>query len=330
MSAGLPGSAAEPCGRVVCLGVHIIDVLGLPVPPAPGSRKLYQIRATAAGTAAGPAVDLAKLGAQVTNLGAIGDDELGDLLVSLLTRYGVDASHLTRKAGRATSATMLAIRPDGERTTMHMPGATPLLELADVDLDVIGAADVLHVGGPDVLGPFAGEPLRKVLEFARSREVIVTMDLLAPADTATWERITSLLPYVTYFMPNEGQLAGLTGTADHTAGSRIVLDRGAEAVLVSRAADGAALITADGRTDLPAFPVSVVDATGCGDAICAGFIIGLLHGWPIEDASWLALAAASLVASGVGSDAGITDLTSTLEVLRQGAPAAVLARIPSA
>jgi sugar/nucleoside kinase (ribokinase family) len=315
---------------VVCLGVHIIDVLGLPVAPVQGSRKLYNIRATAAGTAAGPSVDLAKLGAQVTNLGAIGDDELADLLVSLLSGHGVDTSRLTRKAGQATSATMLAIRPDGERTTMHMPGATPLLELADVDLDVIAAADVLHVGGPDVLGSFAGEPLRKVLEFARSHEVIVTMDLLAPADAATWERLAPLLPYVTYFMPNEGQLAGLTGIADHAAGSRMMLAHGAEAVLVSRAADGAALITADRRIDLPAFPVNVVDATGCGDAICAGFIIGLLHGWPIEDASWLALAAASLVASGVGSDAGIVDLKSTLEVLRQGAPAAVLARIPSA
>jgi sugar/nucleoside kinase (ribokinase family) len=320
------------CGRVVTLGVHIVDVLGRPVthiPPGQGRLLLDEIRVTAAGTAAGTSVDLVKLGARVTNLGAVGDDLLADLLISLLSRYGVDTSRLVRKPGQRTSATILPIRPNGERPALHMPGATSLLEFADIDLDVIAAADVLHVGGPDVLGRFGGQPLRQVLEFAREHDVTVTMDLLAPGDEATWERLGLLLPYVHYFMPNEDQLANLTGTTDHAEGSRRVLARGAEAVLVSRAADGASLVTADRRVDVPAFPVDLVDTTGCGDAVCAGFIIGLLHGWPIEDASWLAMAAASLVASGLGSDAGIVDLPGTLEVLRQGAPEPVLARIPA-
>jgi sugar/nucleoside kinase (ribokinase family) len=319
-------------GRVVCLGVHIVDVLGRPVthiPPGQGRLLLDEIRVTAAGTAAGTSVDLVKLGARVTNLGAVGDDLLADLLISILSRYGVDTSRLVRKPGQRTSATILPIRPNGERPALHMPGATSLLEFADIDLDVIAAADVLHVGGPDVLGRFGGQPLRQVLEFAREHDVTVTMDLLAPGDEVTWERLGLLLPYVHYFMPNEDQLANLTGTADHTEGSRLVLARGAEAVLVSRAADGAALVTAGRRVDVPAFPVDLVDTTGCGDAVCAGFITGLLHGWPIEDASWLAMAAASLVASGLGSDAGIVDLPGTLEVLRQGAPESVLARIPA-
>jgi sugar/nucleoside kinase (ribokinase family) len=319
-------------GRVVCLGVHILDVLGRPVthiPPGQGRLLLDEIRVTAAGTAAGTSVDLAKLGAQVTNLGAVGDDVMGRLLISLLDGYGVDTSLIVRKPGQRTSATILPIRPNGERPALHMPGATSSLEPADIDLDVIAAADVLHVGGPDVLGPFGGEPLRQVLEFARAHGVVVTMDLLAPGDAVTWERLGLLLPYVSYFMPNEDQLANLTGTADHTEGSRLVLARGPEAVLVSRAADGAALVTADRRVDVPALPVDLVDTTGCGDAVCAGFITGLLLGWPVPDASWLAMAAACLVAGGLGSDAGIVDLAGTFEVLRGHAPETVLARIGS-
>ena len=157
-------------GRVVCLGVHILDVLGRPVthiPPGQGRLLLDEIRVTAAGTAAGTSVDLAKLGAQVSTLGAIGDDVMGDLVISLLTRYGVDASRVVRKPGQRTSSTILPIRPNGERPALHMPGATSLLELADIDFDVIAQADVMHVGGPDVLGPFGGEPLRQVMEFAR-------------------------------------------------------------------------------------------------------------------------------------------------------------------
>jgi sugar/nucleoside kinase (ribokinase family) len=324
------GPATGHCGRVVTLGVHIVDVLGRPVthiPPGQGRLLLDEIRVTAAGTAAGTSVDLAKLGAQVTGMGAIGDDVLADLLTSLLAGYGVDARLLARKPGLRTSATILPIRPNGERPALHMPGATASLELKDIDLDTVAAADVLHVGGPDVLGPFGGEPLRSVLQFAREHGVVTTMDLLAPGDAQTWDRLRPALPYVQYFLPNEDQLTNLTGTAEHTEAARRVLALGTEAVLVSRGADGAALVTAERRVDLPAFPVEVVDTTGCGDGCSAGFIIGLLHGWPIEEASWLAMAAASQVATGLGSDAGIVDYASTIEVLRQHAPSSVLARI---
>jgi sugar/nucleoside kinase (ribokinase family) len=135
---------------------------------------------------------------------------------------------------------------------------------------------------------------------------------------------------VQYFMPNEDQLARLTGTEDLTKAARMVLALGPEAVLVSRAADGAALITAGQRVDVPAFPVQVVDTTGCGDAVSAGFIIGLLHGWTTEEAAWLAMAAAALVAGGLGSDAGIVDYGSTIDVLRRHAPGQVLSRIGQA
>jgi sugar/nucleoside kinase (ribokinase family) len=73
--------------------------------------------------------------------------------------------------------------------------------------------------------------------------------------------------------------------------------------------------------------VRVVDTTGCGDAVTAGFITGLLRGWPVEEASWLGMAAASLVAGGLGSDAGIVDYAGTVDVLRSHAPGRVRRRI---
>jgi sugar/nucleoside kinase (ribokinase family) len=325
----MPSARRGRTGRVVSLGVHIVDILGRPVshiPAGQGRQLLDEIRITAAGTAAGTSVDLAKLGADVTAMGAIGDDLLADFLTSVLDRHGIETRLLARKRGVQTSATILPIRANGERPALHTPGATPTLTEADIDLPAIAAADVLHVGGPDVLGPFGGEPLRRVLEFARHAGVTTTMDVLSPCDAKAWARLQPLLPFVQYFLPNEDQLAALTGTADLAAAAREVLARGPEAVLVSRGAHGSALVTADQRTDLPAFPAQVVDTTGCGDACSAGFIAGLLRGWPIEDAAWLAMAAASLVVTGLGSDAGIVDFPGTLDVLRQHAPAAVLRR----
>ena len=179
---------------VVCLGAHILDILGRPVtaiPPGQGSVLLEEIRLTAAGTAAGTAVDLAKLGARVVSMGAIGDDNIGGMLVSLLDARGVDTSRLARIPGSQTSATMLPIRPNGERPALHVPGATPHLRPGDVDLGVIATADVLHVGGPDVLGRFAGEPLAAVLAAARAGGTLVTMDLLRPVprrSSTGWRR----------------------------------------------------------------------------------------------------------------------------------------------
>ena len=320
-------------GRVVSLGVHIVDVLGRPVshiPPGQGRLLLDEIRITAAGTAAGTGVDLAKLGAGVVAMGAIGDDLLADFLTSVLDRHGIDTHLLARKRGVQTSATILPIRPNGERPALHMPGATASLELADIDLDTIAAADVLHVGGPDVLGRFGGEPLERVLEFARSKGVTTTMDVLSGRDASAWDRLRPALRHVQYFMPNDEQLATLTGVADIGGAAAVVLGLGTEAVLVSRGAEGCALITPGTRVDLPAFPAQVVDTTGCGDACSAGFITGLLRGWSAEDAAWLAMAAASLVVTGLGSDAGIVDFDGTMDVLRKHAPPEVLRRVGAA
>jgi sugar/nucleoside kinase (ribokinase family) len=81
--------------KVVTLGVHVVDVLVRPVeqiPEGQGGTLVEQIRVTPAGPAGGTAVTLAKLGAEVRSAGAIGTDALGDVMVELLGRFGVDAS----------------------------------------------------------------------------------------------------------------------------------------------------------------------------------------------------------------------------------------------
>jgi sugar/nucleoside kinase (ribokinase family) len=318
--------------RVACLGAHIVDVLGRPVthiPEGQGRQLLDQIRITAAGTAAGTAVDLAKLGADVVSLGAIGRDRLGEFLLAVLEDHGIDTRHLTRKEGAQTSATMLPIRPNGERPALHVPGATPQLERGDVDLGAIGPIGLLHVGGADVLGDFAGHPLRDILIEARAAGAITTLDVLAPGDPDSWTRLGPILEHVTYFLPNEDQLRRLVGTDDLIDAAHRAMDAGVEAVLVSCGAAGCLLVTGGEHWSIPAFDVEVVDTTGCGDAASAGFITGIRAGWSLEDSAWLAMAAAALVVGGLGSDAGLVDLAGTIDLLAHHAPAAVMERVRS-
>ena len=79
-------------------------------------------------------------------------------------------------------------------------------------------------------------------------------------------------------------------------------------VVATRGADGAVIVDADGEEPVPAFPIDVVDTTGCGDAFSAGFLRGLSLKRSRQDAAVLGCAAAALVAQGLGSDHGDFDL----------------------
>lgn len=301
--------------HVVCLGAHIVDVLGRPVtdiPPGQGRRVLDEIRMTAAGTAGGTAVDLAKLGATVTSIGAIGDDTPGRLLLDLLADHGIDTTHMARKPGLATPCTILPIRPNGERPALHAPGAMAALATADVDRRLIADADVLHVGGPDVLGEFTADVLPELLRFARENDTITTMDLLSVGRPELVELLAPAWEHTQYLLPNDDQIRAATGIEDLREAAESVRARGVGTVVVTMGGAGSLLVDDDGARRIPAFDVQVVDTTGCGDGFTAGFTTGLWHGWSPADAARLGTAAAALVAQGLGSDAGIVDLAETV------------------
>jgi sugar/nucleoside kinase (ribokinase family) len=308
--------------NVAAVGVHILDVLGRPVeeiPPGQGSARLTEIRATAAGTAAGTAVDLAKLGARVRTFGALGADLLADLLV--LAMADCDTSGLVRKQDAQTSATMLPIRGNGERPALHVPGASRLLELSDIDLGTLGDCDALLLGGPDALTGLGAEDLVAIVGAAKSGGALVVVDVLHPGSPRAFERLRPALALADWFCPNSDQLVALTGRPDVDDAIADVLALGTGGVAVTLGPDGCVLADqGGGRADVPGMKVDVVDTTGCGDAFDAGFLVGLLLGCEPEDAAWLGVACGSLVATGLGSDAGIESLTQVLAFLRSREP----------
>jgi len=336
---------AWPLGPVTVVGACILDVLGRPVetiPPGQGSVRLTEIRATAAGTAAGPAVDLAKLGASVRVLGALGDDLLGDIVAAALARHGVDTTGLVRKKEAQTSATILPIRPNGERPALHVPGASRLFTHADIDQEHVKGSRALLIGAPDALAGMTGEELADVAKAAKGHGALVAVDVLHPGRPQDLERLAPLLAQADWFLPNADQLLALTGRGDRasrsdhasrssdltshealTGAMNDVLALGTQGVAVTQGADGCLVATRQDRTPeaLPALAVDVVDTTGCGDGFTAGMLAGLLLGAALADAAWLGIACGSLVATGLGSDAGIESLDQVLDFLSQTQPA---------
>ncbi len=303
--------------RVALVGVHILDVLGRPVeaiPAGQGSARLAEIRATAAGTAAGTAVDLAKLGAEVSVFGAVGADLLGDILIAAMSAHGIDTSGLVRKSEAQTSATILPIRPDGSRPALHVPGASRLFQLADIDLTALQGFDALLLGGPDALRGLSADDLATITATAKRDAALVVVDVLHPGDPRDFGRIAGALALADWFCPNLDQLLALTGRESADEAIADVLALGCGGVAVTLGADGCVVTDKAGRAEpVPGMEVDVIDTTGCGDGFNAGFVIGLLRGGDAADAARLGVACGSLVATGLGSDAGIQSLAQVLE-----------------
>jgi sugar/nucleoside kinase (ribokinase family) len=294
--------------KVLTMGMHVLDVLVRPVeeiPAGQGTALVEDIRMTAAGTAGGTALTLAKLGADVRSAGAIGADAAGDLLVQLLTKAGVDPGGLVRRTDVGTSTSVLPIRPNGDRPSLHLLGANTTYAVADLRPDDLVWADHLHLGAPELIG---ADVAASILRAAKDQGCTTSVDLVAPGELGSLDAIGAALPYVDLLLPNDDQVLGFSGEPDLEKGSRALLDAGAGVVAATCGADGALVVTADAATRVPAFAVDVVDTTGCGDAFSAGFVVATALGRSPADAAVLGSACAALVAQGLGSDHGAFDL----------------------
>ncbi len=306
--------------RAICLGVHVTDVLARPVegiPAGQGGALVEEIRITAAGSAGGTALTLAKLGAEVRSAGAIGTDALGDVLVTLLSDAGVDPSLLVRRDGVQTSASVLPIRPNGDRPALHVVGANATYGAADAPWDAIAACTHLHLGAPEFMG---GEAAAEILSFARSHGVVTSADILAPGEQAAQivDWIGPAFEHLDYLLPNEEQVLALSGEDEIEAGARALLGRGVGCVAATAGPDGAVVVSAEGVERVPAFDVEVVDTTGCGDAFSAGFLRGRSLERSLRESALLGCAAAARVAGGLGSDFGDFDLAASEQLAASG------------
>jgi sugar/nucleoside kinase (ribokinase family) len=298
--------------RAITAGVHVLDVLVRPVesiPEGQGAALVEEIKITAAGSAGGTALTLAKLGAEVRSAGAIGTDSAGDMLLALLGDANIDTELLARRDDAQTSSSVLPIRPNGDRPAFHVVGANATFGPADVPFAALEWATHLHLGGPEFMG---GEAAAELLSAAREQGVVTSADLLAPGDMGVLEWVGAALPHLDYFFPNDEQVLGFTGAGDLETGCRALVERGVGCVAATRGADGALVVTAESADRVPALDVEVVDTTGCGDAFAAGFLRGVSLGRSNGDAAELGCAAAAQVAGGLGSDYGEFDLK-TLE-----------------
>lgn len=236
------------------------------------------------GKGANTAVAAARLGADVALLGAVGDDPYGELLKRSLGESGVNTTPL-RTSERPTGIAYITVTPDGENSILVSPGANSGLRPEDIDLD-----------GAEIVVLSLEIPLDTVEHaVAKAAEAGVrTLLNLSPAVELSAKTLENL----DVLLVNEHEAAFLLGgEADFPK----LLDLGPKAAVVTLGAKGAAVVTADGVTEVPSPKVEAVDTTGAGDAFAGALATSLAKGDELADAARKAVKVAAITVTRQGA-----------------------------
>jgi sulfofructose kinase len=294
---------------VVGIGANSIDfVTVVPAFPRPeGWHSKMRIRrhlVSPGGQAATTTAACAKFGLRAKYIGAAGSDENGVRVRKALDDLGLDGSGLVRREGRNQYAVIVIDEHTGERAVLWDRDDALRLDAADVPLDLIASARLLHVDDVDQ------EAAIRAARHAQSLGIPVTSDL----DRMT-DRTEELVQAVSHPIFADGLPEQLTGERDHERALRKLRTRhdGLLAVTVGQA--GAVALDGDRFLVSPGFAVKAVDTTASGDVFRAGFIYGLLQGWPIDRMLRMANAAAAVACTRVGAMASIPTLDEVLTMV---------------
>jgi len=304
------------------MGFYTFDALCRPVndiPPGGNTIFVDDFALAVSGAAGSAAIVAAKHGLKVQAVGGVGEDLMGDWVLRRLDDFGVDRELMQRCPDFATSSSIVTTRPDGARPALHKLGATAGFYVDDDAIDRVLDTKILHIGGVGLMDAMDKGRNTEVLAEAKARGVTTTLDVFAstPDDLAL---IKPLLAHTDVFMPSEEEAMALSGLTDFEDIARFLLDQGTGAVILTLGADGAMYRDQTGaKIDIPAFNIDVVCTCGCGDCFNAGFATGLHLNRSVEDCIRLGQASSAQNATGLGSQAGVTDLPTTLSFMEKTA-----------
>lgn len=305
---------------VVCAGILVADAVAKPVDSWPERGKLVlvdQMELHLGGCASNTGVGLVTMGIPAAVIGKLGRDGFGDFLVSVMDRAGVDTRGIVRDANSHTSATMVMVHGDGERSFVHYLGANAEFDEPDIDWDVVAGARILHVAGALLMPAFDGEPTARVLRRAKESGVQTCLDSAWDSRNRWMNVLEPCLPHVDVFLPSIEEAKMITGRERPEEIADVLIDHGVGVVGLKMGEGGCFIRAGDTSLRLPAYQIEPVDATGAGDAFVTGFLTGLVKGWDLERTGRLANAVGALATMAIGTTAGVRSLDETLAFMER-------------
>jgi sugar/nucleoside kinase (ribokinase family) len=246
--------------RICTLGDLLLDVVvrtdGSGKPDEEGNA---ETRVGAGGQAANVAAWAAAFGADAHFVGKRGSDVVGELAAKELAGRGVEL-HGPVEDG-ANGVVVSLVTPDGARTMLSDRGVAPGLRAEDLDVRWFGGCEWLFLSGYSLLRAPIEEAAAKAAGAVQAQGGRIAIDLATASGITAYgperllNRLELLRPELVF--GNEGELASIGGKIPGT----LVLKRGAKGFIV-------------GEQVYEAIEAEVVDTTGAGDALAAGYLVG--------------------------------------------------------
>ncbi|MEV4668801.1 ribokinase [Microbacterium sp. LWO12-1.2] len=250
------------------------------------------------GKGANQAVAAGRSGARTSFVGCVGDDLFHDLVVNGLSDAGVDLAHLRTVPG-PTGIAHIRVDSSAQNDIVMVPLANAALSTEQIDTALAALAPTTSVLLTQLETPSA---LTAHIT-ARGREHGMTVILdpapAAPLPTEVWRSIDIVTPNETEATLISG--IEVTDAASAERAGRWFLAQGVGAAVITLAGQGSCVVTAEGATVVPPFPVEAVDTTAAGDAYAGYLGAALANGSTLTDAVRLATAAGALTVTKQGA-----------------------------
>ena len=273
---------------IATLGDVMLDVIvRLEQPLARGDDVRAQTRTGAGGQAANVAAWSSCLGASARCIAKRGDDATGELVARELAGHGVEL--VGPVAAGATGVVVSVVGNDGDRSMASDRGVAPSLAPEELDAAWL-VCDVLHLSGYALLREPVSHAALLAARLARDHGARISVDVATWTEIRAYgpvrfrELLDTIAPDVLFATEAEWEMLG---------GAYLTAPTG----VIKRGARGCIVVTEDARLDLAPVEAEVVDTTGAGDALAAGFLIG----GSLEDAARRGLEAAARCVARVGS-----------------------------
>jgi sugar/nucleoside kinase (ribokinase family) len=263
----------------MAVGTVMVDVLavGIPHVAEPG-HVVYtpnQIEALIGGHPIDVAIDLVEMGVPARSIGlvaAIGNGIYGSYVDRVIGNYDF-TTHLQRVSSRDTG-TNIVLEVTGEDRRFHIdPGANWELSPSFVADAIAGFEPQILTVRPGYTG--IDRHLVELLE--PLDETLILLDVMQPHPSRPVDLVIPALQHVDLVHCNQREALTVTGAADLDQAMGVFFDHGVGMILLTAGERGASAITSDQVVSQRGFEVDAVDATGCGDAFCAGIIEFLIR-----------------------------------------------------
>ncbi|MCZ7545520.1 MAG: carbohydrate kinase family protein [Anaerolineae bacterium] len=301
------------------LNIDIIAVGQAPLEPEALQQwmGLSKVSVNAAGSAGYVLMDLQRLGVRCGVISTVGSDPLSAFLMRALHDAGVDTARVRVQPGTTSAIAIYMLlfgskkRPLTGQVATHAPWPAVF---SDADFACVAGARLLHVAGylhyPDMWGAYMAE----LCQHARTRGLIVSLDPqfpLVPVDPPWMVGLEGLIAHVDVFLSDEDEARSIVGIDDLDRAAAALLAAGPHTVVIKRGAQGSLIYHAGGeRIAQPPYPVpeaEVSDSIGAGDAFDAGFLYGVLEGWPLARCGQFASTVAAMSLRGPGGTEAVPD-----------------------